>query len=82
MTYGAVDDGAVIAQAQHIEDSLALHKLKQTINNNPTNFCEECGTEIPSARLKAIPNAKYCIICQGYYDNNQTEFTCRNHYVP
>jgi RNA polymerase-binding transcription factor DksA len=26
--------------------------------------CEECGEEIPYARLQAIPFTKYCIACK------------------
>jgi DnaK suppressor protein len=27
-------------------------------------FCEGCGEEISPARLKAIPWARYCLVCQ------------------
>ena len=34
------------------------------IENGTYGFCEECGEEIPIARLEVLPFAKYCIECQ------------------
>ncbi len=32
--------------------------------------CEGCGRDIPSHRLKAIPWARYCLICQELRSRN------------
>ena len=33
-------------------------------------YCEGCGEEIPPARLKAIPWARYCLVCQELRSRN------------
>ncbi len=30
--------------------------------------CEECGKEIPEARLQAVPDATRCVKCQAEYE--------------
>ena len=30
--------------------------------------CEECGSEIPLARRKAIPGVRLCVECRAAYD--------------
>lgn len=29
--------------------------------------CQECGTEIPKARVEALPNVQYCIKCSDEF---------------
>ena len=36
----------------------------QKIDEGTYGICEECEEEIPIKRLKAIPEARYCIACQ------------------
>lgn len=71
------------AEQFHIEDSLALHKLSKPVNDNESGFCqnEDCGVQIPQARLELIPNARFCVHCQALNDKKPI-FVCRNHYVP
>lgn len=38
----------------------ALDRLK----NGEYGRCENCGTEIPEARLEVVPEARFCIRCQ------------------
>jgi len=47
----------------------ALAKLRET----PQEFgdCEECGEEIPFARLKLMPYAEYCVACQNKRDRDK-----------
>jgi RNA polymerase-binding transcription factor DksA len=33
------------------------------INQGTFGRCEECDTEIPKARLQAVPYARYCVEC-------------------
>lgn len=75
-------DGAVLAEIYHVQDCLAMHELRKTVNNNSSGVCEECDIEIPKLRLKAIPHAKYCVKCQSMIDKKPLLFTCRNNYVP
>jgi DnaK suppressor protein len=44
----------------------ALEKLKES----PDDFglCEDCGDEIGFGRLKAMPYAELCVVCQGKKD--------------
>lgn len=30
-----------------------------------SEFCEECGEEIPTARRDAVPGCTLCVVCQG-----------------
>ena len=33
------------------------------LDSDEAGFCEHCGCEIPLARLKAIPETRYCVAC-------------------
>lgn len=83
MSYGSVDGLEFLAQEAHIEDSLKLQQAQRQTNDNPTGECEDCGEEIPEARLKVIPNAACCIHCQTMRDkSSKSMFTYRNPYMP
>jgi RNA polymerase-binding protein DksA len=41
------------------EISAALDRIQQ----GTFGLCEECHTEIPKARLQALPYARYCVAC-------------------
>ena len=83
--YGNADDH-IEAQQNHVDDSLALHRLKETARNmNPTGLCFECGDPIALDRLKAVPNADHCIECQRFLDKQESlhiRFQVKNHYMP
>jgi DnaK suppressor protein len=51
----------------------ALQKLKDT----PDDFglCEDCGDQIGSGRLKAMPYAEMCVVCQGKRDGPRVPAT-------
>ena len=53
----------------------ALAKLRET----PQEFgdCQECGEEIPFARLKLMPYAEYCVTCQNKRDGDKRPPTRR-----
>ena len=53
--------GDVLGRAQR-----ALEKLERAPDEAGT--CEECGEDIPWARLKAMPYAELCVTCQGKRD--------------
>jgi len=83
MSYGSVDGLEFSAQQAHVEDSLALQRAARAQNNNPTGECEDCGEEIPAARLRVIPNAACCVQCQSIRDRTPRRlFTYSNPYVP
>ena len=43
----------------------------QKIDEGTYGICEECEEEIPIGRLKAIPEAKYCVACQMALEKEQ-----------
>jgi DnaK suppressor protein len=53
----------------------ALEKLDRAPDEAGT--CEECGENIPWARLKAMPDAELCVGCQGKRDGPQRSPTRR-----
>jgi DnaK suppressor protein len=42
----------------------------EKIEDGSYGICEECEEEIPINRLKAIPDARYCIACQTELEND------------
>lgn len=83
MSYASIDGLESQAQEAHIEDSIKLQKLKLGTNQNSSGVCEECGGKIPSARLKAVPNANCCISCQEEQETSpKTKITFKNPYIP
>lgn len=82
--YGNADDH-VGAQLAHVEDSLALHKAKQEVQNNTTGECIDCENPIDVRRLAAIPNAKRCAVCQHDSDKRnalRAAYTYRPGWTP
>ncbi|MBJ6759294.1 TraR/DksA C4-type zinc finger protein [Myxococcaceae bacterium JPH2] len=53
----------------------ALGKLRE----DPDSFgeCEECGDDIPTGRLQAMPYAEFCVACQGGKDGPKARATRR-----
>jgi DnaK suppressor protein len=49
---------------EQIED--ALERIEAGVYGK----CENCGNEISLARLKALPYAKLCILCQEEQEKN------------
>lgn len=46
------------------------HKASKYTNSDipVERFCEDCGCRIPQGRLKAVPTATRCVICQTEYE--------------
>lgn len=79
--YGEAD-GHSLAEVFHVQDALAMHALRKQVNDNDSGVCEECDTPIPKARLRVVPNAKYCVQCQQHHDKRTLKFVVRNPFVP
>ncbi|USH01139.1 TraR/DksA C4-type zinc finger protein [Grimontia kaedaensis] len=47
-------------QSQLLEVNAALQRLE----DEEYGFCEECGVDIPDARLAIKPEVRYCVGCQ------------------
>jgi DnaK suppressor protein len=45
------------------------HALER-VESGSFGTCERCGRQIPSARLEALPFARYCVDCQEIVDRD------------
>ncbi|MHC1479738.1 DksA/TraR family C4-type zinc finger protein [Frateuria aurantia] len=45
-----------------------VDRARASLQGEGSEYCEECGVEIPEARRRAMPNARYCIACQTRHD--------------
>jgi RNA polymerase-binding protein DksA len=57
------DKGIALIRRERAELALVTSALAR-MDQGSYGICEECGEEIPYARLKAIPFTKYCINCK------------------
>ena len=67
------NDAAILAR---------LLRAQRKIEQEPEEFglCEECGEELPEARLKAMPYVELCVECQAKRDGPKGPRTRRNLY--
>lgn len=64
MATGWAKDGAVQEQIEDsINDAVELARKKVPCGES-SEFCEDCGEQIPEARRKALPGVRCCINCQ------------------
>jgi DnaK suppressor protein len=61
--------GTLEAQTMSVERlTLAAQRITETLQriaDGTYGRCQECDEPIPPARLKAIPTATLCVLCQG-----------------
>lgn len=50
---------------QHLAVSLANHQAKQPVISS--EYCEDCGSEIPAARTAAVKTTR-CVDCQSIFE--------------
>lgn len=56
------------ALTQELETKLdSVKKTRQKIKEGTYGKCDNCGSEIPQERLKAIPEAVKCITCAARF---------------
>lgn len=54
------------SEEQQLEgDLLMVNEALERIEEGTYGKCQKCGEEIPEDRLKAFPEAKYCIKCEN-----------------
>ena len=59
------DDEPFLIQQDMVDTSLAV--VRETMSRKSlTTICLDCGEDIGTARLKAVPSATLCIDCQNY----------------
>lgn len=78
MATGWAGDGAVQDQIDAtISD--AIQRVRGQLPQGPgLTHCEECDSEIPEARRKAIPGVRLCVPCQEAHDLEQGRFSGYN----
>ncbi|MEW5737892.1 MAG: TraR/DksA family transcriptional regulator [Myxococcota bacterium] len=62
-----------IASNRNAHDALVLSRVRAALKrlaDDPDDFgaCQDCGDDVPFARLKAMPYAEYCVECQRKRD--------------
>jgi len=73
MATGWARDGAVQEQIDaSVEDAVELARSRLPSGESLTH-CEECGTDIPKARRKAIAGVRLCVACQQEIDQLQAD---------
>lgn len=73
MAGGWSKDGAVQDQIDaSVEDAVKLAR-SQLPKGKSLLHCEECETEIPQARRKAIIGVRLCVNCQSELDQQQAK---------
>lgn len=63
MTINAAVESQVV---DHTEQE--LRRLKQNLqwlDSEDAGHCDECGRNIPYARLQAVPETRLCVLCAG-----------------
>jgi phage/conjugal plasmid C-4 type zinc finger TraR family protein len=74
MAGGWSKDGAVQDQIDaSVEDAVKLAR-SQLPKGESLIHCEECETEIPEARRKAILGVRLCVNCQSELDQQQAKY--------
>lgn len=63
-----------IIERQRAELVLVNRALSR-LDTDEFGFCEDCGAEISYARIKAIPYARFCIVCQERFEANTSKLT-------
>jgi phage/conjugal plasmid C-4 type zinc finger TraR family protein len=71
MATGWAGDGAVQDQIDAtIKD--AIKRVRSQLPQGPgLSHCEECDSEIPEARRRAVPGVRLCVSCQESHDEEQ-----------
>lgn len=69
MAGGWTRDGAVLDQIDDtITDGVLSARARMPVGEG-TDYCVECGDEIPEARRRALPGARTCVQCQSGRDS-------------
>lgn len=78
MAGGWSKDGAVQDQIDaSVEDAVKLARSQLPTGDSLEN-CEECDTNIPEARRKAVAGVRLCVHCQSEHDQQQASHNSFN----
>ena len=78
MATGWAGDNAVQEQIDATIKDGILRARSQLPQGPGLRHCEECDTEIPEARRKAVPGVRLCVDCQSEKDKEQAAFAGYN----
>jgi phage/conjugal plasmid C-4 type zinc finger TraR family protein len=78
MAVGWSRDGAVQEQIDATVDSAVQLARSRLPGGESLTHCEECGTEIPEARRKALPGVRYCVRCQAELEKTRKTVSLYN----
>jgi DnaK suppressor protein len=62
---------SILLSRRDKEKFLAIDEALDKIQDGTYGECEECGDEIGTGRLKAMPLAKLCVSCQSKLEKEQ-----------
>ena len=65
------DDADFAQERIDAERENSVLRIQQELQNAPINttgVCEDCDNPIGEERLRVMPTAQRCIICQGHYE--------------
>lgn len=69
MANGWAHDGAVLDQIEDTVTDGVLTARARLPTGEGTEYCVECGDDIPEARRKAVPGVTTCVSCQSGRDS-------------
>ena len=82
MANGFTKDGGVQEQIDAtIDDAIVRARSKLHHQLNTTEYCIECGEQIPLGRCQALPGVELCIQCQSEKDDNEKALNLFNRRV-
>lgn len=58
---------------QHIEELRDIEAALRRLAERSYGICEDCGDQIPLARLEAYPTARRCHRCQEAYEHSHAQ---------
>ncbi|AXF86431.1 hypothetical protein DTO96_102185 [Ephemeroptericola cinctiostellae] len=61
----------MLEQSEQLTDAVrdeAVYLAQQALQGEGSDACGDCGTLIPMARRKAMPNATRCVYCQQVFE--------------
>jgi phage/conjugal plasmid C-4 type zinc finger TraR family protein len=68
MASGWAPDSAVQDQIDDTVTDAVLRARGMMPSGDGSDYCEDCGDEIPERRRRALPGARTCVSCQGIRD--------------
>ncbi len=78
MAGGWARDGAVQDQIDASVEDAVKRARSRLPRGESSSQCQECDSEIPEARRRAVPGVRLCVRCQSQLDKRQTHHSAYN----